>query len=76
MMAGVYSAQASAQVTISLGLIKISVPLCLPVSTLSNQTQAANALANAQDISNSQLGKGRLDTYKAVSAYRTNLGLK
>ena len=40
------------------------------------EPQAAKALAHAQNISDPQLGNGRLDTYQAVLAWRTSLGLK
>ena len=40
------------------------------------EPQAAKALAHAQNISDPQLGNGRLDTYQAVQAWRTSLGLK
>ena len=40
------------------------------------EPQAAKALAHAHNISDPQLGNGRLDTYQAVQAWRTSLGLK
>ncbi|MGA9981326.1 MAG: S8 family serine peptidase [Candidatus Sulfotelmatobacter sp.] len=40
------------------------------------EPQAAKALAHAQNISDPELGNGRLDTYQAVQAWRTSLGLK
>jgi subtilisin family serine protease len=40
------------------------------------EPQAAKALAHADNISDPQLGNGRLDTYQAVQAWRTSLGLK
>jgi subtilisin family serine protease len=39
------------------------------------EPQAAKALAHADNISDPQLGNGRLDTYQAVQAWRTSLGL-
>jgi subtilisin family serine protease len=40
------------------------------------EPQAANALAHAQSIPDPQMGKGRLDTYQAMQAWRANLGLR
>jgi len=45
-------------------------------SVLLTKQQAANALSHAQPISYSQFGYGVLDTYQAVKAWRTALGLK
>jgi subtilisin family serine protease len=55
-----------------LGLLGGTVSLSAP----SWEPQAANALANAQNISDPQMGHGRLDTYQAVQAWRKNLGLQ
>jgi hypothetical protein len=38
--------------------------------------QASGALSHAEWISAPQLGKGRLDVYQAVRAWRQNLGLE
>jgi subtilisin family serine protease len=60
---------------LSLSLLGISISLGgsnLP----SWEPQAAKALAHAQNISDPELGNGRLDTYQAVQAWRTSLGLK
>jgi subtilisin family serine protease len=48
----------------------------LPLATTGNQTQAANALAHTQALSDPQMGHGRLDTYQATQAWRKSLGLK
>jgi subtilisin family serine protease len=45
------------------------------VSSASSQPQAANALAHADAISDPQMGHGRLDTYLAMQAWRSSLGL-
>jgi subtilisin family serine protease len=39
------------------------------------KTQAAAALSHAQPISDPQMGYGRLDTYRAVQAWRKSMGL-
>lgn len=60
---------------LSLSLLGISISLGgsnLP----SWEPQAAKALAHADNISDPQLGNGRLDTYQAVQAWTKNLGLK
>ncbi|HTA25998.1 MAG TPA: S8 family serine peptidase [Terriglobales bacterium] len=44
-------------------------------SSASFEPQAANALAHTDAISDPQMGHGRLDTYLAVQAWRTSLGL-
>jgi subtilisin family serine protease len=46
------------------------------LSPLLNHTTAANALTHAQQIPYSQYGHGILDSYQAVQAWRTALGLK
>ncbi len=40
------------------------------------ESQTAAALAHTQSIPDPQMGKGRLDTYQAMQAWRTNLGLR
>jgi hypothetical protein len=40
------------------------------------KTQAAAALSHADNISDPQLGYGRLDTYQAVQTWRKAMGLK
>jgi hypothetical protein len=45
-------------------------------SAASVEPQVANALAHDQSIPDPQLGHGRLDTYQAMQAWRTSLGLK
>jgi subtilisin family serine protease len=45
-------------------------------SSTSLEPQAANALAHTDAISDPQMGHGRLDTYLAVQAWRSSLGLK
>jgi subtilisin family serine protease len=75
-LASVYNAQAGTQISISLGSITLSTTLLSNSTALLAEPQAANALAHAQWISAPQLGKGRLDTYQAVQAFRDNLGLR
>jgi subtilisin family serine protease len=69
------STQVNAQSSISLGLLNLSLSLPATVSTPSWEPQAANALAHADAISDPQMGHGRLDTYLAVQAWRSSLGL-
>lgn len=45
-------------------------------NTPSWEPQVSKALAHAHNISDPQMGNGRLDTYQAVQAWRTALGLK
>jgi len=74
-MVGIYKVQASAQTSLSLG----SFTLLLSAGSMNSPTsenQAANSLAHAQPVSDPELGHGRLDTYQAIQAYRTTLGLK
>jgi len=40
------------------------------------KTQAGSALSHAQPISDPQMGYGRLDTYRALQAWRNAMGLK
>jgi subtilisin family serine protease len=40
------------------------------------EPQAASALAHTHPIPDPQMGKGRLDAYQAMQAWRTNLGLR
>jgi subtilisin family serine protease len=46
------------------------------LSAPSWEPQAASALAHAQNISDPKLGNGRLDTYQAVQAWFSSLGLQ
>jgi subtilisin family serine protease len=46
------------------------------LSATNFEPQAANALTHAQAISDPAMGHGRLDTYQAVQAWRSNLGLQ
>jgi len=50
--------------------------LLVNVSAKCNQSSGHNALAHAQWISAPQVGNGRLDTYQAVQAWRSALGLR
>jgi subtilisin family serine protease len=49
--------------------------LLLDVSSSADQSNAAQSIAHAKFIS-SDLGKGRLDIYQAVAAWRQSLGLR
>jgi len=73
MMISTYGAQVSTQTSTSLLGISLSLTSS---TTVSSKTQAANALSHAQWISAPQLGYGRLDTYQAEQAWRSNLGLQ
>lgn len=62
----------NAKVSASGGLLgTISAALSAP----STGPQAANALAHTQSIPDPTMGHGRLDTYQAMQAWRTSLGL-
>jgi hypothetical protein len=56
-------------------LLGITIPLQGSSNLPSWEPQAAKALAHADNISDPQLGNGRLDSYQAVQAWRTSLGL-
>ncbi len=76
LMVASYNAQASApQTGISLGLLNISLSLSGSANAPSWGPQAANALAHTDAISDPQMGHGRLDTYLAMQAWRSSLGL-
>jgi subtilisin family serine protease len=49
--------------------------LLLDVSTTANEAKAESSLSHADWIS-TDMGKGRLNTYTAVSAWRTTLGMR
>ena len=72
MMISTYGAQTSTGSSLSL----LGISLSLSATAPSSKTQAANALSYAQWISAPQLGYGRLDTYQAEQAWRSNLGLQ
>lgn len=61
---------------LSLSLLGLTISLTGNANLPSWEPQAAKALAHAQNISDPQMGNGRLDTYQAVTAWRTSLGLK
>lgn len=75
LMVSMYSAQASTQVGLSLNSQSLSLSLGATASAPSGEPQAANALSHAQSIPDPQMGYGRLDTYQAVQAWQTSLGL-
>jgi len=72
MMISTYGAQVSTGSSLSL----LGISLSLGATAPSSKSQAANALSHAQWISAPQLGYGRLDTYQAEQAWRSNLGLQ
>ena len=72
MMISTYGAQVSTGSSLSL----LGISLSLGATAPSTKSQAANALSHAQWISAPQLGYGRLDTYQAEQAWRSNLGLQ
>jgi subtilisin family serine protease len=69
------NARVSTQTSISLGSLNLSLSLGGSANAPSSQPQAANALAHTDAISDPQMGHGRLDTYLAVQAWRSSLGL-
>jgi subtilisin family serine protease len=70
-----YNAKVAAQSSISLGLLNLSLSLSGSANAPSWEPRAANALAHDHAISDPQMGHGRLDTYLAVQAWRSSLGL-
>jgi subtilisin family serine protease len=64
----------------TVALMVSSSPTAISLKSLlqgnSAETQAASALAHAQSISDPQMGHGRLDTYQAMQAWRSSMGLK
>jgi subtilisin family serine protease len=76
LMASGYNTQASSASALTLSLLGITISLQGSANLPSWEPQAAKALAHAQNISDPQLGNGRLDTYQAVQAWFNNLGLK
>jgi subtilisin family serine protease len=67
--------QTSTQTGISLGSLNLSLSLTGTANVPSWESQAANALAHADNISDPQMGHGRLDTYLAMQAWRSSPGL-
>jgi len=76
LMVSEYSVPVNSGVQVSLGSLNLSLSLQGNASAPSSEPQAANALAHTQAIPDPQMGHGRLDTYQAVQAWRTNLGLQ
>jgi subtilisin family serine protease len=74
LLVSAYNAQVSTQSSLSLG--SLSLLLGASATAPSSEPQAANALSHAKAISDPQLGHGRLDTYQAVQAWRSSLGLR
>ena len=70
-----YNAHVGTKTTISVGSLNLSLSLLGSVNAPSWEPQAANALAHADAISDTQMGHGRLDTYLAVQAWLSSLGL-
>jgi len=58
-----------------LSLKSLSISLTGSANLPSWEPQAANALANAHQIPDPQMGHGRLDTYQAMQAWISTLGL-
>jgi subtilisin family serine protease len=75
LMVALGNAQVNSSAGLSLGLLNLSLSLGGNVSAATGETQAANALAHAQQISYPQMGKGRLDTYQATTAWVNSAGL-
>ena len=76
LMASMYDAQTSGGTTVSVGPVHVSLSLLGSAGLPNWEPQVANAVAHAHQIGNSDMGHGRLDTYLAVQAWRTSLGLK
>jgi subtilisin family serine protease len=76
LMASQYNTQAGSGSGLTLSLLGITISLQGSANLPSWEPQAAKALAHAQNISDPELGNGRLDTYQAVQAWLNNLGLK
>jgi subtilisin family serine protease len=76
LMVSTYKVQSTAQSSIYIGPLSIPLSLQFVLTPPSTSPQAAKALSHAADISQSQLGYGRLDTYQAVDAWRKSLGLR
>jgi subtilisin family serine protease len=74
LLVSAYNAQVSTQSSLSLGSLTLS--LGTSASTPTTEPQAANALSHAKAISDPQMGHGRLDTYQAMQAWRSSLGLR
>jgi subtilisin family serine protease len=70
------SAKVNSGVGISLGFLNLSLSLQANANVPRGGPQAANALAHTQAIPDPQMGYGRLDTYQAVQAWRTSLGIQ
>jgi subtilisin family serine protease len=73
LLVSAYNAQVSTQSSLSLGSLTLS--LGTSASAPTTEPQAANALSHAKAISDPQMGHGRLDTYQAMQAWRSSLGL-
>jgi subtilisin family serine protease len=70
-----YNTKVATQTTISLGSLNLSLSLGGSANAPSWEPEAANALAHDDAISDPQMGHGRLDTYLAVQAWLSSLGL-
>ncbi len=75
LMVSMYDTQVSSQFGFSLGSLSFSLSLGTNANAPSGEPQAANALSHAHSIPYQQMGYGRLDTYQAMQAWRTSLGL-
>jgi subtilisin family serine protease len=75
LMVSAYNTQGNSGGGLSLSLLGITISLSGSANAPKWEPQAANALAHAQNISDPQMGNGRLDTYQAVQAWRKSLGL-
>jgi subtilisin family serine protease len=76
LMASSYNTQSSSGGGLTLSLLGLTISLNGSANASKWEPQVAKALAHTQNISDPQLGNGRLDTYQAVQAWRTALGLK
>jgi subtilisin family serine protease len=75
LLVSMYSVQTNVQAGLSLGPLSLSSSSGATVSAPSSEPQAASAVSHAQSIPDPQMGYGRLDTYQAMQAWQTSLGL-
>ncbi|HTZ96910.1 MAG TPA: S8 family serine peptidase [Terriglobales bacterium] len=75
LMVAMGNAQVNTTAGVSLLGLNLSLSLGGTANVATGETQAANALAHAQPISDPQMGNGRLDTYQATQAWKSSLGL-
>jgi subtilisin family serine protease len=75
LLVSTYNAPVKSSAALSLGSLNLSLSLQGNANVAGGEPQAANALSHAQSIPDPQMGHGRLDTYQAVQAWLSSLGL-